>query len=197
MSDESLMGKFFSITDPAGVNTVIYQVNKEKEYQNVAQYTVERLKFSEQLVGNNKKKTFYVENPAPDGNPLLFLSFGMNKVVINSGIMEFDEIKISKKPIPMECNTLYSEEETEYRDFAYTPNMKRPMTIIDPETAEEVKPVIYFDEATNEVKGKCRLRPFKRYFIFEVKPSTTSKVKDDVDVRYYSAVVDNPEKKDQ
>ena len=49
MSDESLMGKFFSITDPAGVNTVIYQVNKtEKEYQKTApQYTVERLKFSE------------------------------------------------------------------------------------------------------------------------------------------------------
>ena len=58
MSDESLNGKFFSITDPAGVNTGIYQVNKEKEYQNVAKYTVERLKFSEQLVGNNKKKTF-------------------------------------------------------------------------------------------------------------------------------------------
>ena len=198
MSDESLMGKFFSITDPAGVNTVIYQVNKtEKEYQKTApQYTVERLKFSEQLVGNNKKKTFYIENPAPDGNPLLFLSFGMDKVVINSGILEYDEIKISKKPIPMECKTLYSEEETEYRDFAYTPNMKRQMTIIDPETAEEVKPVLYFDEATNEVKGKCKLRPYKRYFIFEIKPSTTSKEKDDVDVRYYSAVVDDPDKKE-
>ena len=49
------------------------------------------LEYSEEFIGENKKKTFYVENPAPDGNPLLFLSFGMNKVVINSGIMEFDE----------------------------------------------------------------------------------------------------------
>ena len=42
---ENLIGKHFSITDPQGVNTVIYQVNKtEKEFLDKnPKYTVDRL----------------------------------------------------------------------------------------------------------------------------------------------------------
>ena len=42
----------------------------------------------------------------------------------------------------------------------------------DPETTEELKPVLYFDEATNEVKGKCKLKPNKTYFAFEIRDIT-------------------------
>ena len=59
----------------------------------------------------------------------------------------------------------------EYKEFKYTPNFKRPISIIDPETTEEVKPVLYFDEKTNEVKGKCKLKPYKSYFAFEIRDS--------------------------
>ena len=37
------------------------------------------------------------------------------------------------------------------------------------ETTEEIKPVLYFDEETNEVKGKCKLKPYKKYFAFEIR----------------------------
>jgi hypothetical protein len=73
--------------------------------------------------------------------------------------------------MPIKFETIYSEEETEYRDVEYTPNLKRPISIIDPETTEEVKPILYFDEKTNEVKGKCKLKPFKNYFAFEIRES--------------------------
>ena len=57
---ENTQGKYFSITDPQNVNTVIYQVNKtEKEYLKTApKYTVERLEFLEEIVGEKKKKLF-------------------------------------------------------------------------------------------------------------------------------------------
>lgn len=97
------------------------------------------------------------------------MSFAKDKVVINNGILLGDEVKITKKPTPFKFNTLYSEQETEYKDFQYTPNFKRPISIIDPETTEEVKPVLYFDEKTNEVKGKCKLKPYKSYFAFEIR----------------------------
>ena len=42
-------------------------------------------------------------------------------------------------------------------------------SIIDTETTEEVKPILYFDEKTNEVKGKCKLKPYKSYFAFEIR----------------------------
>ena len=171
MKEENLQGKYFCITDPKDVNTVIYQVNKtEKEFLDRSpKFTVERLDFSVQIVGDRKKKTFYVDNPAPEGNPLVFLSFGKDKVVVNTGFLDYDEVKISKKPMPMKLSTIYNERETVYKEFEYTPNMKRNISIIDPETTEEIKPVLYFDEEANEVKGKCKLRADKKYFAFEIK----------------------------
>ena len=171
---ENTQGKYFSITDPQNVNTVIYQVNKtEKEYLKTApKYTVERLEFLEEIVGEKKKKTFFVDNPSPMGNPLVILSFGKEKVIVNMGFLDDDTIKISKKPMPMKFQTLYNEKATEYKEFSYTPNMKRPISIIDPETTEEIKPVLYFDEEANEVKGKCKLKPYKKYFAFEIRQET-------------------------
>lgn len=167
---ESIQGKYFSITDPQGVNTVIYRINKtEKEYLQVApKYTVERLVSSEELKGNVKKKTFFIDDPDFE-EQLVFLSFGKEKVVVNMGRLEDDKVKISKKPLPIKFETIYSEQEVEYKEFKYTPNLKRPISIIDPETAEEVKPVLYIDKETNEVKGKCKLKPYKSYFAFEIR----------------------------
>ncbi|MCI8410847.1 MAG: hypothetical protein HFJ40_00020 [Clostridia bacterium] len=170
---EAIQGKHFSITDPEGVKTVIYQINKtEKEFlKEYPKYTVERLNSTEELVGNFNKKTFYVDNPQKDGNQLVILSFGEDKVIINNGILIEDQVKITRKPTPFKFQTLYSEQKTEYKEFQYTPNLKRPISIIDPETTEEVKPVLYFDEKTNEVKGKCKLKPYKSYFAFEIRDS--------------------------
>lgn len=168
---DQIQGKHFSITDPQNVSTVIYQINKtEKEFEeNSPKFTLERLKCREELVGQNKRKTFFVDAAKDEGNQLVILSFGQDRVVVNMGILNKDEVKISKKPVPVKFNTLYSEKETEYKDVKYTPNLKRPITIIDPDTTEEVKPVLYFDKDTNEVKGKCKLKPYKSYFAFEIR----------------------------
>ena len=167
---ESIQGKHFSITDPEGVSTVIYRVNKTaKEYlDEYPKYTVERLLSSEDLKGNLKRKTFFIDEPENE-EQLVILSFGKEKVVVNMGILENDKIKISKKPMPIKFNTLYSEKEEDYKEFQYTPNLKRPISIIDPETTEEIKPVLYRDKETNEIKGKCRLKPYKSYFSFEIR----------------------------
>ena len=139
---EMLQGKHFSITDPKGVNTVIYQINKTKKefLKDYPKYTVERLDFTEEIRGENRRKTFYV-----------------------------DEVRISKTPTPFKFNTLYSEEEQEFKEFNYTPNMKRDICVIDPETTEELKPRLYYDENEDKVKGRCKLKPYKSYFAFEVR----------------------------
>lgn len=167
---ESITGKHFSITDPKGVNTVVYEVYKtKKEYlDRFPKFTAERLRSTEQLVGDLKKKTFYVDDPQEAGNQLIIFSFAKEKVIINNGLLIKNEVRISKKPMPFKYNTIYSEEETELKDFTYTPNFKRAITIIDPETTEEIKPVLYYDEKTDSVKGKCKLKPYKSYFAFEL-----------------------------
>jgi len=167
---ESIQGKHFSITDPQGVNTVIYRINKTaKEYQNeYPKYTVERLVTAEEIKGKLRKKTFFIDEPEYE-EQLVILSFAKEKVVVNMGILEDNKVKISKKPVPIKFDTLYSEEETEYKEFKYTPNLKRQISIIDPETTEEIKPILYFDKETNEIKGKCKLKPYKSYFAFEIR----------------------------
>ncbi len=168
---EIVQGKHFSITDPKGINTVIYQINKtNKEYLNeFPKYTVERLDYTAEIRGDSTRKTYFVDEPSPDGNQLMILSFGKEKVVINMGILIGDEVRITKKPAPFKFDTLYSEQSDEYKEFNYTPNLKRSISIIDPDTGDEIKPRLYFDEKTNEVKGKCKLKPYKSYFAFEIR----------------------------
>ncbi|CDE96769.1 unknown [Clostridium sp. CAG:567] len=169
---DKIQGKHFSITDPQGVNTVIYRVNKTPRelLQEYPKFTVQRLEYAEELNGNLKKKTFFVDEPENE-EELVILSFGQDKVVINMGLLEDNKVKIAKRPIPIKFDTLYSEQEQEYKEFRYTPDLKRPISIIDPETTEEIKPILYFDEETNEVKGKCKLKPYKSYFAFEIRES--------------------------
>ena len=173
---DSIQGKHFSITDPKGVNTVIYKINKtEKELaEDYPKYTIERLEVAEELNGNFKKKTFFVDEPKKE-EELIILSFGEDRVVVNMGILLEDKVKISKRPVPIKFDTLYSEEEMEYKEFKYTPNLKRPISINDPETTEEIKPILYFDEDTNKVKGKCKLKPHKPYFAFEIRDKKDDK----------------------
>lgn len=168
---ETWEGKSFSITDPQGVNTIIYQINKTpKEFlKDSPKYTLERLDYSEELRGNLKRKTFFVDFPSPDKDQLVILSFGKERVVVNSAILENNKITINKKPTSLKFDSIYAENPTELKDFKYTPNLKRPICVIDPETTEEIKPTLYFDEKTNEVRGKCKLKPHKSYFAFEIR----------------------------
>ena len=129
----TLEGIHFSITDPKDVNTVIYRINEtEKEYlKDSPKYTVERLDSISEIRGDNTKRTYFMDTPSPDYDKLVILSFGKERVVINNGILEGEKIKISKQPSFVKFDTLYSEE-TEYKEFNYTPNLKKTISIIDP-----------------------------------------------------------------
>ena len=170
MEEENLQGKHFSITDQKGVNTVIYQINKtKKEYLNkYPKYTLERLDSTEEIVGDLNRKTFFVDEPRKHGNELVMLSFGQDNVIINTGLLIGSEVRIGKTPQQFKYDTI-NPDQTVYKEFNYTPNLKRAISIIDLDTAEEVKPNLYFDEKTNEVKGKCKLKPYKSYFAFEIR----------------------------
>ena len=168
---ENLEGKHFSITDPQNVKTVVYEVSKNevRNAQNVPLFTIQRLDSTEEFVGEKIRKTFYIDEPKEEGNRLAIFSFGKDKVVINNGVLDGDKVLIEKSPLPFAFKKYYEEEDIEVKDFTYTPSLKRPITIIDLDTIEEVKPVLYFDEKTNEVKGKCKLKAHKNYFAFEIR----------------------------
>lgn len=170
---ENIQGKHFSITDPQNVKTIVYEVskNEKRDKQKTPLFTIQRLDSTEEYVGEKIRKTFYIDEPKEEGNRLAIFSFGKDKVVINNGVLDGDRVLIEKDPLPFSFKKYYEEEDVEVKDFIYTPTLKRPFTIIDLDTKEEVKPLLYFDEETNEVKGKCKLKAHKNYFAFEIRQS--------------------------
>lgn len=170
----NLESKHFCITDPKDVKTVVYKLEEtDSEFvKDGPKFTIKRLEYTSEDLGEKTRRTFYVDEPSEEGNSLIMLSFGKEKVVVNVALLEENKVSIVKKPMPIHFKTLYSEQDFEYKEVQYTPNLKRPIAIIDPETAEEIRPVLYFDEVTNEIKGKCKLKPFKNYFAFEVRDNS-------------------------
>ena len=123
----SLEGKHFSITDPKDVNTVIYKVDKtEKKFKDSPKYTVERLERLDELTGENTKRTFFVDNPSPEGERLVILSFAKEINIY----AEVDSWKKSKPEISFkgeicedECSEgrcVFIDENGEYIEATYT-----------------------------------------------------------------------------
>ena len=56
---ENYEGKHFSITDQQNVNTIVYKLDEtEKEYaQNAPKFTIQRLDYTEEFIGERKRKT--------------------------------------------------------------------------------------------------------------------------------------------
>lgn len=169
-----IQGKHFSITDPKNTNTVIYEIVKNDQIKEKKEpkYSMERLDNIAELRDEGTKRTYFVDIPKKTGNQLLFLTFGDGKVTVNQGVLKDDEIKFVRKPVPMEFDTIYKDDGEDYfQEFNYSPNKKRQISIVDPESGEEVKPILYYDNKTNEIKGKCKLKPNKTYLAFQLRLS--------------------------
>jgi hypothetical protein len=169
---EPVTGKNFTIVDPQDMRTLAFLVNKNEETsEDAPQYTLQKLDCAIQIDGEKTKKTFFINESIPDSveRDVVLLTVGKEKALLNTAILQNDKLFVSKSPAPLEYRTMYSDKPVEYKDFKYTPNFKRPISIIDPEIGDEVRPVLYFDSKENMVKGKIKLMPYKAYIALEVK----------------------------
>lgn len=159
----------FSILDPEGMNTVAFAIENDI-LDDEEILTLKMLSKEVEQEAGKSKKTFFVELDPDDSRMILIVTIGKNKVVMNSGVLQNNEIEIVKKPDIIRYEPIInSGEENIYRDFKYTPNLKRPISLIDSETGEEVKPTLYLDENSGEVIGKIKMVPFKPYISIEVR----------------------------
>jgi len=159
--------KQFTIIDALDINTVVYLVNENKENQ-MPKFTIQRLEYEEVIKGNVRQKTFFVDGPITENRDIVIISFQKNKVVVNNGVLEPNQIRIYRKSKDMKYTPVYKEVSVEHEDIEYTHDLKRSISIIDPVTGDELKPEIYLDEKTNKLKGKYNLNPLKSYFAFEI-----------------------------
>ena len=163
--------KVFSVLDSQGMNTLAFQVNTTIE-ENEKVYSIERMKAFIEQTNKGFKKTFFF-NPEPKENEaktVIFLTIKPGEAILNGGEFMNGYLAVGKKPGAIKYSSIkISGDESEYREYFYTPNFKRKISIIDPILGDEVKPVVFLDTETNMLKAKIKLLPDKSYIALEVK----------------------------
>ncbi len=166
---EPLTEKNFTIIDPPGMSTLAFLINQPEEG---AEYcTLQKIDFTLPDPHDCSKKTFYIDpKDAAFENNIILLTIGPDKALLNTAVFTQDnKLYVSKKPTNVGFKVLFSNENMDFKDLKYTPNFKRPISIIDPDIPDEVHPVLYYDEAENMVKAKVRLQSNKSYIALEIK----------------------------
>ena len=161
----------FSVKDSYGTNTLAFVINTTIE-DGEEVCSLEKLKCLMERAEDGYKKTFYFnqELATNEKKELAFLTLEAGGAVLRGGEFVNGKVNIGKQTGRLESSAFkVTQNEPEYKEIKYAPNFKRPMTVIDPEIGDEIKPILYLDTETNDVKAKVKLTPNKQYIILEVR----------------------------
>lgn len=159
--------KKFSVLDSRETSTLAFMVNEADG--NTIYRTLQKLDCAMAEVESGIKRTYFINDMSREGDiDIVLVTIGDGKARMNMAVLREGKLFISKDSARIKYTTLYSEKQTNYDDIKYTPNFKRPISIIDPEIADEVKPTLFYDEDTNMVRARVKLLPKKSYIALQV-----------------------------
>jgi hypothetical protein len=168
---ESIQMNKFEIADVPGTRTLAFLV-EENESELVAgesYYSLQKLDEISKEVDGRVIKEFSVVPDFDGKQDIVLLTLTKNKAFLSTGLLDEKGLVPTEDKLALSYGSLYNDSNIEYKEFNYTPNMKRRFAIIDTITCEEVKPTLHIDEVTKEVKGICKLLPLRPYVVLEVK----------------------------
>lgn len=161
----------FEIIDMPGMNTIAFLVEKnEQEYKKGNAFlSLQKIECIDTQEDGKIKKVFNVIKNGDENQLIVLLTLTNNKAILSTGELSEKGFMATETNVPLSYGTIYNQEGVEYKEIDYTPSMKRHFSIIDTQTGDEIKPVLYTDEMTGEVKGRCKLLPNKPYIVLELR----------------------------
>jgi len=161
----------FEIIDMPGMDKMYFLVERnDNEYRKGnSLFTLQKLDSTGREEDGKIKKTFTIIPDNQEKQMIVLLTLTKSRAILSTGEITEDGFVSRDNAVPLSYGTVFNQEGIEYKEFSYTPNMKRQFAIIDTSTGEEVKPTLYVDNITNEVKGKCKLLPLRPYIILELR----------------------------
>ncbi len=161
----------FEIIDLPGMNTIAFLVEKnEEEYKKGnALLCLQKIDCLDVEEEGKVKKVFNVIKGNEEKQLIVLLTLTNSKAILSTGELSDQGFSPTETNVPLQYGSIYNQEGVEYKEVEYTPNMKRHFSIIDTQTGEEVRPVLYRDEVSGEIKGRCKLLPQKPYIVLELK----------------------------
>lgn len=168
---ESVRMNKFEIVDLPGTNTIAFVVeeNDSEVINGETYYSLQKLNHTDKEKDGRIIKEFFVENDADGMQDIVLLTLTKSKAILSTALLNSDGITPTEDKLPLSYGSLYDDSNIQYKEFTYTQNLKRRFAIIDTTTCEEVKPMLYRDTVTNEIKGKCKLLPLRPYVVLEIK----------------------------
>lgn len=168
---ESIQMNKFEIVDMPGMNTLAFLVeeNESEVVKGDMYYSLLKIDHVDKEMNGKIAKEFSVIKEDNRKQDIVLLTLTKSKAILSTALLDENGIKPTEDKLPLSYGSLYDDTNIQFKEFIYTENMKRRFSIIDTSTCEEVKPVIYMDEITGEVKGKCKLLPLRPYVVLEIK----------------------------
>lgn len=161
----------FEIIDMPGMTTLAFVVEKTEEVYGDGKplLSLQKIESIDTTDNGRIKKSFNVIKTNDEPQLIVLLTLTNSKAVLSTGELTDKGFKATETNVPLSYGSIYNNEGVEYKEVEYTPNMKRHFSIIDTQSGEEIKPVLFNDEITGKVKGKCKLLPHRPYIVLELK----------------------------
>ncbi len=161
----------FEIVDMPGTSTLAFVVEETESevVRGETYYSLQKLEHTDKEMDGRIAKEFFVVNDSDGMQDIVLLTLTKSKAILSTALLDKNGLTPTEDKLPLSYGSLYDDSNIQYKEFIYTQNMKRRFAIIDTTTCEEVKPTVYRDEITGEIKGKCKLLPLRPYVVLEIK----------------------------
>lgn len=168
---ENVQMNKFELIDMPGTNTLAFLVEETESevIKGETYYSLQKLDHIDKESNGKITKEFSVINDSDGMQDIVLLTLTNSKAMLSTALLDANGLKPTEDKLPLSYGSLYDDANIQYKEFIYTQNMKRRFAIVDTTTCEEVKPVLYIDDVTGEIKGKCKLLPLRPYVVLEVK----------------------------
>lgn len=160
----------FHVVDMPGMRTLAFVVEKNNEMtgssSNLYLQKLDCIDINDQ--GKIKKEFNVIKSSEEEKQTIVLLTLTRSKAILSTGELDSNGFKAIDTNVPLSYGSLYNSSSVEYKEVNYTPDMKRNFSIIDTQTGEEIKPVLYNDPISGGIKGKCKILPNKPYVVLEI-----------------------------
>ena len=179
-----IKGMHFQVSNKRGTQTVIYRVVPRIDYTSKSWYVdLEKIVSSVEVnESGNNIQTFFVDNPAIDGEDFVLLHFYTltGDVYANRGILKDRRLFLSETPLfihtpkkeisKTQNSSMYLLNDTENKhETWYEANPDADIYIFDLESGKPILREKYWDEKEKCYKYKIRIDSGKRYFSFQIR----------------------------
>lgn len=182
----SLAPCYFTLQENPGQFTLVYQINRmiHPDTHKVYYRAVYLEDAPEYKNDGTILHTYFAEKRTYDGNHLVIVTLDdkNNLILINNGFLDYDQVKISKKPTIIQRQELLSK--TSEAISQYYSSMDTPYCIIDQITKKPVSPYLVYNEEKGSSETCLDLVSNHRYLAFTVHAKNGENTADNYDIGY-------------